>query len=357
MLFILLPSLSPTGPVKGAVALANALSKKTQITIVALKAGPGVDTYICENIQIKVLEDIGGFKNKLRAIRGMLKNAGGRDQTAVVSYCFSADMINMFCKDIAVICSSVRGNLPCNYRMDYGWKGSILAILHLFLLRRFDYVVAMTHAMAHQISRYSFQYPKVIGNFVDEQPLEMYRSPEVPTGHFRIVFLASLSARKMPLLLLSAIKKMRDNGIQVELDILGDGPISTAVKNEVKILNIEKFVNLHGHVANPYPIVAKSDVMVLPSLSEGLPRAALEALHLGVPCILRSVDGNAELIHEGENGALFETNEDLPDVILKVALWSRARPTRLASLLPEQFRQIAAADKYFELLRTQDDIA
>ena len=54
--------------------------------------------------------------------------------------------------------------------------------------------------------------------------------------------------------------------------------------------------------------------MVLPSFSEGVSRSALEALFLGVPCVLRDVDGASELIHDGINGYLFNENSELHSI-------------------------------------------
>ena len=51
--------------------------------------------------------------------------------------------------------------------------------------------------------------------------------------------------------------------------------------------------------------------MCLPSYSEGMSRAVLEALSLGIPCVLRNVKANSELIKDKENGILFNNTTDL----------------------------------------------
>lgn len=132
------------------------------------------------------------------------------------------------------------------------------------------------------------------------------------------------------------------------MDILGDGPLGERTKSLVNEYGVQKSVHFHGHVKNPYPIVAAADVMVLPSLSEGLPRAALEALHLGVPCVLRHADGNIELIQPGLNGLLFEKDSELFEKMIQAAELSRSRLGK--SLLPGKFRQENSAKSYFELV-------
>jgi glycosyltransferase involved in cell wall biosynthesis len=107
---------------------------------------------------------------------------------------------------------------------------------------------------------------------------------------------------------------------------------------------------VHGNCDEPYEILARADAMVLPSLSEGLSRASLEALYLGVPCVLRAVDGNGELIREGVNGSLFQETASLAGAMMATAAWSRARTGKRHSLLPENYRQQSAVGKYLTLL-------
>ena len=48
-----------------------------------------------------------------------------------------------------------------------------------------------------------------------------------------------------------------------------------------------------------------SDIFAFPSLQEGLPVALMEALAIGIPCVVSKIRGNVDLIKEGKNGELF----------------------------------------------------
>ena len=122
------------------------------------------------------------------------------------------------------------------------------------------------------------------------------------------------------------------------LDVIGTGPLAAAVAAEVTRLGLQESVILHGHLSNPYKLLAAADLMLLPSLSEGVPRSALEALHLGVPCVLRAVDGNADLIATAQQGALFGDARSLPEAVRSVAQSSRVSRSA-PSLLPARFRK------------------
>jgi glycosyltransferase involved in cell wall biosynthesis len=348
--FVLVPSLRRTGPVIGAAAVANALSSVRDVTLVALKGGTGVAPLVDRRVRVVSLSAHRGWAARLKAYRALLTESGGRSQTASLSSCFSADMVNVMCGSLAFTCASVRGNLPMNYRFDYGAVGMPLAALHLTCLRACDAVVVMTHAMAAQVRRYTNTAPEVIGNFVDESHLDRYRAERPSDGPFRFVFLGSLTARKQPLVLVDAISELTRLGVSAHLDFVGDGPLRSTVEERVRELRLDHVVSVHGNRDEPYDILARADAMVLPSLSEGLSRASLEALYLGVPCVLRAVDGNGELIRDGVNGTLFRENASLAAAMATIAAWSRARTGSRDSLLPEAYRQQSAVRKYLALL-------
>ena len=352
-LFVLVPSLHPTGPVKGAVALVNALADRREVTLVYLKPGPGVDAPLDRRVGVVSLAQEGSLGRKLARYKNILLNAGGRERVASLSFCYSADMVNMFCRRQAVIGSSVRGNLLVIYRMDYGVPAIPLAMLHLSALRAFDHVVAMTGAMAEQVRFYSSRQPTVIGNFVDEEPLESYRRMLPNKGPLRYVFLGSLTPRKRPMVLLHAISELVREEVDVHLDIIGEGPMRKQMEVEIARLGLGESVVLHGHLPVPFDLVAQADALVLPSSSEGVSRGSLEALHLGVPCVLRDIDGNDELVQPGENGILFKLEEELASAMRKVAVWSRGRDGARGSLLPPTFRQSAAAQRYMDLMESR----
>jgi glycosyltransferase involved in cell wall biosynthesis len=138
-------------------------------------------------------------------------------------------------------------------------------------------------------------------------------------------------------------------GHDVKLDVIGDGPLRETISEMVMKNSLQEHVHLHGQIGNPYPLVAGADAFILPSHSEGLSRAALEALYLGVPCVLRNVDGNAELLSCSTSGVLFSSDVDLPRAMIEAAILSRTRSIK-SNLLPSSFRQSTAAIKYLQLI-------
>tara|TARA_A100001391_G_scaffold204169_1_gene198797 strand:+ start:22719 stop:23750 length:1032 start_codon:yes stop_codon:yes gene_type:complete len=336
--------MSPTGPVKGAIALANALSAWRQVTLVSLKPGSGPSAPLAKNVEQLDFSKVRGFLEKRRALKTLLSERQAAGGVSLISFCLSADFYALMSAKHVRVVSSVRGNLPVNYRMDYGPLGAILGMGHLLALRKADAVVAMTDAMARQVARFTGRAPTIIPNFVDEGPLEPYRSP--PSDEPTVVFLGSLTSRKQPLALIDAFAAWRKRSGHGHLHLVGEGPLRPEIEMRVKKLELETSVSVHGYMAEPYKLLARAYLMAVPSLSEGMSRAVLEALYLGVPCLLRDVDGNKEIITPGSNGILFERNEELTSA-LSAGLQLRSKSG--ASLLPEFVRQETCARQYLAL--------
>jgi glycosyltransferase involved in cell wall biosynthesis len=349
-LFILIPADTPTGPVKGAYALSNSLIGQCKVTLVTIRPGCGANAWLDPRVLTICLADLS--KNpaeKLIFYRSLLREAGGRSKVASLSLCLSADCINIFCKRYALTFSSVRGNLFMNYRHDYGFFGIGLAFLHLFSLRWMDRVVAMNQSMARQIRKYSGHEATVIGNFIDEKRLKVRGVIKNDADPFVFVFLGSLTSRKQPRLLVRALHELKQKNIKAYVEYVGAGPESIVINEDSKTLGLVDFVRQHGFLSNPERVLINADVLVLPSLSEGISRAALEAMYLGIPCVLRNADGNLELVIDGMNGAIFTDDLDLPDAMLKAAEISRLNKERKC-LLPLDFRQHFSTNKYVELM-------
>ena len=139
---------------KGAIALANGLASDDEIHLVALSGGWSGSEGVDSRVIIRCPDKPQGFFQKLKFFRSVIKDLNVTAQNSVcISYCFSADIVNLLCNSGSKKVSSVRGNLPLIYRLDYGVLGWCVAYFHFFCLRRFDLVVSMSHSMKEQLRR------------------------------------------------------------------------------------------------------------------------------------------------------------------------------------------------------------
>jgi len=353
-IFIIVPSAVMDSPVKGAAALANALVREIPVTFVTLKVGEAGFGLLDDAVERFSLGELDSWLSRLRTLRRMLADEGGRELVASISFCLSADFFNSWCRDVALTCASVRGNLPRVYPGTYGRLGKWLAFRHLNRLRKVDHVVSMTYSMSDIIERQIGRNSPIIGNFVDEMPLEKFRRNSPSEGAYQFVYTGSLIHGKQPALLIKAVGELLERGVQVRLDLIGDGPLLGSLKKQAWALKDPKSIRFHGYILEPFKWVARADALVLPSLSEGVSRSVLEGLYLGIPCVMRDVDGNSELINTGVNGELFHNEEALADAMLRTAMLSRSRQLFRKVLTPEMFRQHTAVEKYIKLLKLHD---
>lgn len=349
LVFILLPSRSPSGPIKGAFAIANGLVNSYQIKIIYLKKGKGVNSYLDPRIKEVLLSNKFGFLGKIIAYRNLIKSY---QVNTSISMCFSSDLVNFFCRDITYTIASIRGNLPKNYYFDYGIFGLLLAIFHLNLMRNFDSVLAMSNSMKKQIKKFSKVKSLIIRNFVDEIYLEKFRSKELPQEKkLNIVFLGSLSKRKRPLLLIDILSEIKQENFV--LNLVGDGPLNLKIKEKIKFLDMgEKFL-MHGFVDHPYKIVSKCDLLILPSISEGISRAVLECLYLGLKCIVFDVDANAELAHKCNELFIVKSKKELKNKLLYFIKNKKIFNKRINSL-PYEYRQEESIKRLINVLKKYD---
>jgi glycosyltransferase involved in cell wall biosynthesis len=99
--------------------------------------------------------------------------------------------------------------------------------------------------------------------------------------------------------LLSVMADLKEQGYEHKLTFIGGGTLLNKFKELSKDMNIDDQVNFLGHLSNPSEIAEKlkaSDMFVLPTMTEGLPRVILEAMAIGLPCIATNVGGIPELL-------------------------------------------------------------
>jgi len=121
-----------------------------------------------------------------------------------------------------------------------------------------------------------------------------------------IVTIGRLSPEKGHADLVEAVALLRDRGSVVTTVLVGDGPARAALEEKVKAAGLAERVHFPGYVTNTARILESSDLMVLPSHTEGLPNVALEALLMEVPVVATRVGGTPEVVIDGVTGQLVE---------------------------------------------------
>jgi colanic acid/amylovoran biosynthesis glycosyltransferase len=117
-----------------------------------------------------------------------------------------------------------------------------------------------------------------------------------------ILWPANFEKYKGHLIFLQAFHILKSNGVNFKLYLAGDGSLRQSVMKEINRLNIKSEVNLLGFIPHNELLSKYAerffDIVVLPSLHEGIPVSLIEAMSYKIPVIATDVGGIKELLEE-----------------------------------------------------------
>ncbi len=224
-----------------------------------------------------------------------------------------------------------------------------------FMFHWSDCVVCNSRAAADALLEQGMPSKKVavIGNglaaeaFADTVPAFPRRA-----GSFRVGMIARMSTpAKNHRTLIRAAARLSTQLRNLEIVLVGDGPLRLELEREVETLNISDRVSFVGERRDIPAILASLDVTVLPSSSESLSNAILESMAAGIPVIANRVGGNGELIAE-DKGMLVPCED--PEA-LEGALWQMAANDPLRRALGRNARRFAQENFTVEQMRKKHE--
>ena len=123
--------------------------------------------------------------------------------------------------------------------------------------------------------------------------------------------------------LLHGLVTLRARGTRAILLLAGSGPEESRLRRLAAELGLEKAVAFLGPIfgAEKARLLAAADIFVLPSYSEGLPFALLEAMAMGVPVVASDVGAIRDVVIDGVHGLLIAPRQTaaIADAIEKLA--------------------------------------
>lgn len=155
----------------------------------------------------------------------------------------------------------------------------------------------------------------------------------IPEDHTLVSFIARMTAQKDPLTLIRAFREVCNQSEGISLLVVGEGELKAAAMDLVSSLDLGNRIFFQDFRSDVPDILHASDIYCLPSLWEGLPIGLLEAMAMGNAAVATRVDGTKEIIRHGENGWLFEPEDEQA---LSNALLTLHRDTVLRGVLQKK---------------------
>jgi len=186
--------------------------------------------------------------------------------------------------------------------------------------RWFKYVYPFTHPIwknaarvvavsefTRSLARKHYTAPmEVIHNGVELSALPAWQPGN---GVPRLLFAGRFMPQKNPEHLAEALIRLKD--LPWICSMLGDGPLLDQVRQMVMEAGLSERFSFPGWVTTEQVLaqMAQSDLLALPSRSEGLSVVGVQGLAMGLALVLSEAGGNVELVKPGQNGYLFRAGD------------------------------------------------
>lgn len=184
-------------------------------------------------------------------------------------------------------------------------------LLDLWLLRRFDGVIAVTPALAKELA--TGTRCCVVANGLDGASLRARATLgdlADARGEAPVLLAAGRLTRQKGFdLLLRALPAVVEQLPGLRVLIAGEGPERRALTGQAARLRLQERVRFLGGRCDLAVLIAAADGFVLPSRDEGSPYVLLEAMALGLPVVAADVGGVRALLDGGSNGLLVRAGD------------------------------------------------
>ncbi|MCT2557791.1 glycosyltransferase family 4 protein [Tsuneonella sp. YG55] len=149
----------------------------------------------------------------------------------------------------------------------------------------------------------------VVPNWLDRPPLSPARPPS--SGDLRLVFVGWLTAGKGVPELLGAMRILGERNVTAKLTIVGGGDLLEECRAQADAPEARGSIEVTGWLSADEvgAVLARSDVLVLPSHAEGFPNVVMEALSYGLPVIATPVGAVPDSVIDGRNGAIITVGD------------------------------------------------
>jgi glycosyltransferase involved in cell wall biosynthesis len=256
------------------------------------------------------------------------------------------------------------------YYRGWGTSDQIGPFFKYLLKRKTDGVIVHSTVIADRFISYRvprrkvFATPNAVGLVAAEADL---KKGEIGLPgmerNLKILLPAARPVRDKGLdIAVRALKRLREKGADAVLWITGTVPMGVEsryledVKSYLSRFGLEDDVHFIGWRDDLQAVIARADVVIVPSRTEGFPRVVVEAMLLGVPVCATPVGGVPEAVIDGQTGFLIDVGDYAKlaeriatlgsDAVLRTAMTGAAR-----TLAHEMFsleKQTAAVSEIFQ---------
>lgn len=181
-----------------------------------------------------------------------------------------------------------------------------------------DALVAVSPHVAEGAARYGLPRGRIVlipnAVSVPEDWPKRDRSGAERSALIKVAFVGGLSHEQKGVLHLPGIvDRIRAQGVQARLDVVGDGRDREALRERIRVLGLDSCFVMHGRLSNVHAkqVLSEADVLLMPSYFEGMPIVLLEAMASGVVPVASRISGCTDFaIEDGVSGLLVPVSDE-----------------------------------------------
>ncbi|MFG6687645.1 glycosyltransferase family 4 protein [Mariniflexile sp. HNIBRBA6329] len=203
------------------------------------------------------------------------------------------------------------GNWDPKAKQPLSYKFQKWLLSHPFLTKNMQ--VLVYGDWEHQTKNIKPFFTATYSHSEIEQPIKRDYSDSL-----KFVFIGSLVAGKRPLLAIQMIEALHHQGRRVRLDMYGDGVLKEDLQHYITINKLENIVKLHGNQLKALikETLKAAHFTILPSKSEGWPKALAESMFFGVIPIATKISCVPYMLDYGHRGILMA--DDLNQGVIQI---------------------------------------
>jgi len=330
-LFYLITGTSVGGAEKALLDLCTSLDKtRYEITVGSLK-GKGLIGEQLENEGIELVSfalkertNLPGLFSSLFMVFKVARLLRKKKADIIHTFLFRANLIGRIAArlvGIPIIISSLR---TMEEEKRY----------QLFLERITSFMVDKYIAVSEKVKEHAISHSKIPpdrivtiyngvrlnGERVDSDPGATRKALHISLSDRVVMVIGRLRWEKGHAYLIDAMDNIRKRMPEVKLIIVGDGEEEKRLKDKARQLFLTETVLFTGVRGDVPALLAIAELVVLPSLWEGMPNCLLEAMNAGKPVVATTVGGVPEVVLDGDTGILVPPRDSkaLAEAIIKI---------------------------------------
>ncbi len=184
--------------------------------------------------------------------------------------------------------------------------------------------VSISKSVAQSVKEFygsNIQTPIIYNGVSIERFIEYSKKPKTITKNLVLICIARLAPEKNHKVLIESFHMALKEYADMELWLVGDGPLRSEIEKLVKEKGLESKVIFWGERSDIPWLLSQSDIFVLSSDYEGVSNAILEAMATAKPIVATAVGGTPEVVECSKTGVLVPPSDPkaLSQAILKLA--------------------------------------